>query len=320
MNFDAHVTEVVFDRSGRAAFALGDGSVRFEGGETAYAHDGAVLCAVAHPSGEGVVTGGDDGKVVWSRPDEAVVLATARGWVDAVAAAPATGLVAFASGRTASVLDAADPHFRRDFAHERSVAGLAFDPKGRRLACATYGGAALWFARIAEQKPHLLRWAGAHNLIAFSPDGRFLVSAMAENQLHTWRMQDAKDLRMGGYPAKIRSLSFGAGGAILATSGAHGAIVWPFTGANGPMGKEASEVGYDETSTTVRTAAAPAAPVIAAGTDDGRVWVANLKASGLERLKADKGPAVSALAISADGKRLAWGDEDGRAGVAEISV
>ncbi|HEY9218738.1 MAG TPA: WD40 repeat domain-containing protein, partial [Phenylobacterium sp.] len=41
--FDAYVTAALFDRSGKAAFALGDGTVRFEGGETVEAHDGAVL-------------------------------------------------------------------------------------------------------------------------------------------------------------------------------------------------------------------------------------------------------------------------------------
>ena len=44
-SFDAYVTAALFDRAGRAAFALGDGTVRFEGGETVEAHDGAILSA-----------------------------------------------------------------------------------------------------------------------------------------------------------------------------------------------------------------------------------------------------------------------------------
>ena len=31
----------------------------------------------------------------------------------------------------------------------------------------------------------------------------------------------------------------------MATSGAQGAVVWPFNGASGPMGKEAAEVGVE---------------------------------------------------------------------------
>ena len=67
--FDAQITAAVFDNAG-AAFALGDGSVRFEGGEFSAAHDGAILCAVAHPSGDGVLTGGDDPSGVGAVVDE----------------------------------------------------------------------------------------------------------------------------------------------------------------------------------------------------------------------------------------------------------
>ena len=68
--FDAQVTAALFDATS-AVFALGDGSVRFEGGEFSAAHDGAILCAAVHPSGDGVVTGGDDGRVIWHRRGEA---------------------------------------------------------------------------------------------------------------------------------------------------------------------------------------------------------------------------------------------------------
>ncbi|MFY8209167.1 MAG: WD40 repeat domain-containing protein, partial [Caulobacter sp.] len=34
--------------------------------------------------------------------------------------------------------------------------------------------------------------------------------------------------------------------------------------------------------------------------------------------KAEKGASISALSVSADGKRMAWGDESGEAGVLEI--
>ena len=317
--FDAYVTAIVFDGRGRAVFALGDGTVRFETGETVEAHDGAILCAVGRPGGEGLITGGDDGRLVWSRPGGAVVLAEVKGrWIDAVAASAASGLVAFAAGREAHVRDLADPAFERVFTHDKSVADVAFDPKGRRLAAATYGGAALWYARIADQTPTRLNWAGSHIAVAFSPDGRFLMSSMQESQLHGWRLSDAKDLRMGGYPAKVKSLVFLAKGMLMATSGAPGAVVWPFGGSNGPMGKEAAEIGFDESSLVTRVAGTPAGVLLAAGLDDGRVWACDLTSRRLETLKAEKGAPITALAVSPDGDRVAWGDEDGGAGVVEL--
>jgi WD40 repeat protein len=317
--FEAYVTAALFDGSGRAAFALGDGTVRFESGEVVQAHDGAVLSAAAHPSGEGIVTGGDDGRLVWSRTSGPTEVAAIKGrWIDAVAASAASGLIAFSAGRDLYVRDVADPEFAAVFAHEKSVADIAFDPRGRRIAVASYGGAALWWAKIAKQKPTLLKWAGSHIAVAFSPDGKFLMSSMQENQLHGWRLSDSKDLRMGGYPAKVRSLVFLAGGMLLATSGAPGAVVWPFAGANGPMGKEAAEIGVDESTKLSRVAAAPDLTILAAGLEDGRVWACDLTSRRIEQIRTNKGAAISALALTPDGKRLAFGGEDGGAGVVNL--
>ena len=318
-SFDAQISAIVFDAEG-AIFALGDGSVRFEGGEFSAAHDGAILCAVVHPSGEGVITGGDDGRLIWHRRGDAGVLATsAKGqWIDAVDASTESGLIAFSAGKTLTVLDAKDAGFRRDFQHERTVSGVAFEPKGRRIAASTYGGAALWFARIAEQKPTLLKWAGSHTAVTFSPDGAFVVTTMQDNQLHGWRIKDQKNLRMGGYPSKVRSMSFLSNGQLMATSGAQGAVLWPFVGANGPMGREATEIGFDEGSLVAIVASRPRHGLLAAGLNDGRVWLADPAGQGLNFLKADKGAPITALAMRPDATRVAWADEDGNAGVTDI--
>jgi WD40 repeat protein len=319
-SFDAFVTAAHFQSDGRAVFALGDGTVRIEGAEVIFAHpEATVLCAAPHPSGEGIVTGGDDGRVVWTTAKGPVELAAlAGGWIDAVAASAESGMIAFAAGRTVETLDVKEPLFRRSFAHERSVSGLAFDPKGRKLACATYGGCAVWFARIADQKPQMFKWAGSHIAAAWSPDGRFLVSAMQENMLHGWRVADAKDMRMSGYAAKPRSIAFLARGQLMATSGAQGAVVWPFRGNNGPMGEQAAEVGHREGSATVtQVAARVAGSRLAVGTSDGRVWFADVDGTQQVELRDGGGP-ISALALSADGRRIAWGDEEGAAGVVDL--
>lgn len=317
--YDAYVTAVIFDAAGQALFALGDGTVRTEAGETLQAHDGAVLSAVAHPSGEGVLTGGDDGRLVWSKAGGVQEIAKVPGrWLDAVDASPESKLVAFSAGKELHVRDLADPSFSRVFMHERSVAGVAFDPKGRRIATATYGGAWLWYGRIADQKPVVLKWAGSHQAVAWSPDGKFLMSAMQENALHGWRVADEKNLRMGGYPAKVKSMAFLARGQLLATSGAQGAVVWPFAGSTGPLGKQAAEVGYDESTMVVRVAGAPNGKRMAAGLEDGRVWVCDLDGQKIEMVKAEKGPPITALALTPKGDRIAWGDEEGAAGVADV--
>ncbi len=316
--FDAYVTQTLAEGES-AVFALGDGSLSWDDGHVCQAHDGAVLCAAIHPSGVGVVTGGDDGRLVWSRRDGAQILAQVPGrWIDALAVSSASGLIAFAAGREAQVIDTANGDFLRTFMHERSVAALSFDPKGRRLAVATYGGAALWYARIAEQKPVMLRWAGSHIGIAFSPDGRFLVSAMQESALHGWRLSDAMDMRMGGYPAKTHSLEFLNRGAWLATSGASGIVLWPFAGNGGPMGKQAAEIGAQEGALVTRIAASPTESRVVAGLDDGRIWTCDLKNEKLIFLRETLGAAISALSLLPGG-RVAWGDESGAGGVIDLA-
>jgi len=318
-SFDAYVTTALFDRAGRVAFALGDGTIRFEDGAMVEAHDGASLSACLHPTGEGVLSSGDDGRLVWARPAGATELAKVPGrWLDCVAASAESKLIAFSAGRDLHLLDAADPAFSRVFQHEKSISEVAFDPKGRRVAAASYGGVWLWYARIADQKPAVLKWAGSHVAIAWSPDGKFLISGMQENALHGWRVADEKNMRMGGYPAKVKSLVFLAKGNLMATSGANGVVVWPFAGSTGPMGKQAAEVGFEEKALATRVAGMPGAGWVTWGLDDGRVRACDLASQKVVELKAERGAPISALAMTPDGKRVAWGDEDGQAGVSEL--
>ncbi|MGX1804065.1 WD40 repeat domain-containing protein, partial [Brevundimonas naejangsanensis] len=173
-------------------------------------------------------------------------------------------------------------------------------------------------ARIEQQQPTKLAWAGSHLAVGFSTDGAFVVTSMQDNQLHGWRLKDQKNMRMGGYPSKIKSFAFMAKGQLLATSGAQGVVLWPFVGANGAMGREATEIGYDETTLIAQVAAAPAHGRLAAGLEDGRVWWADPAGRGLQFVKQDKGAPITALAMSSGAARIAWADEDGHAGVASL--
>src|SRR5256885_4694279 len=200
-------------------------------------HGGAILCAAS--DGDRIITGGDDGKVVaLNAKGEVTVLATdaKRRWIDNVAVHP-DGAVAWSAGKIAYVRSGKNED--KTFDMPSTVGGLAFAPKGLRVAVAHYNGVTLWFPNMAAS-PEFLEWAGSHLGVSFSPDNKFLVTMMHEPAMHGWRLADNRHMRMSGYPGRVRSMSWTAGGKGLATSGADTVIVWPFASKDGPMGDRKS--------------------------------------------------------------------------------
>jgi WD40 repeat protein len=194
--------------------------------------------------------------------------------------------------------------------------GLAFQPKGFRLAATHYNGATLWFPKV-EGPPQTLEWKGAHLDVSFSADGRFLVTSMQENALHGWRLQDSRNMRMTGYPGKTRSLSWSHDGQWLATSGADAVVIWPFKDKDGPMGKAPRECGVRQARVT-QVAFHPKALVVAIGYADGLVLLTRL-ADAAEILVRHPGDgAVSALGWNATGSQLLFGLDSGAAGLLNL--
>lgn len=303
---------------GTAVFVLGEEAlllVPAPGEERRVAiHAGGILSAAA--DGAHIVTGGDDGKLVITDTAGASRILAAddkRRWIDRVAVGR-DGEVAWSAGKTAYVQ--AGKSEVRALEAPSSVGGLAFAPKGLRLAVAHYGGVTLWFPN-AQAAPERLEWRGSHLDASFSPDGKFLVTSMQEPTLHGWRLADGKDMRMSGYSARVRSLAWSADGKWLATSGAEQLILWPFGGKDGPMGKTPRVLAAFGVKVEA-VACHPKVDVVATGYADGLVLLVRLD-DGAEVLAKKPGAApISALAWDATGARLAWGAEDGAAGIIDI--
>ena len=152
-----------------------------------------------------------------------------------------------------------------------------------------------------------------------SPDGRFLVTSMQENTLHGWRIADKKDMRMSGYPAKTRSMSWSFDGHWLATSGADAAIVWPFKDKEGPMHKAPLECGARPEKVSCVTFH-PKSLVVAQGYKDGLLLLCRIPdgAEILVRAPPESGRAISALAWDNTGRKLLFGTADGAAGLLDM--
>jgi WD40 repeat protein len=277
-------------------------------------HGGAILCAVS--DGERIVMGGDDGKLVaLDAKGEVTLLATdpKRRWIDNAALHP-DGAVAWSAGKTAFVRSAKGEE--KSFDAPSTVGGLAFAPKGLRLAIAHYNGVTLWFPNMAA-KPEFLEWAGSHLGVTFSPDNKFLVTTMHEPALHGWRLADNRHMRMSGYPARVRSMSWSAGGKGLATSGADTVIVWPFASKDGPMGKEPAMLAPLQARVSA-VACHPKQDIMAAGYSNGTVLMVRLEDGAEILLRRNTGVAISALAWNAKGTLVAFAAEDGDGGLLEF--
>ena len=323
---DAYVVGVAFLEEGLLAAALGDGRVAFIDSESTSSpffvsvHDGPCLSLAVDVAEQRVLTGGDDARLVSTDTDgETTEIAAVPGrWVEPIAVSRASGLCAAVFGKTVSLF-ARDGKAVGTFDHANTVGGLAFDPKGRRIAAAHYGGASLWWAKPSTQKPKRLSWTGSHLTLTWSPNGKYIVTATQENELHGWRVSDSDDMRMSGYPTKVKSMSWLPKGRYLATAGAESVVCWPFHGKGGPVGKAAIDLGWGFEGVVTVVAAHPRHDVIAAGYEDGATILVQIDSPDSALVKRSGEGAVTALAWSADGQHLALGTESGFLGRISLS-
>lgn len=312
----APVTAALAVGNGVAA-GFGDGTVRFfypeEQPTVVKAHNGPILDLAADGATGAVLTGGDDGRFLHVSPDGKIEEITSFGtkWVDCVAAAP--GYLACSSGRTAHVWRAGSTDIKT-FEHPSTVGGLAFDANARRLAVTHYGGATIWERGDRRWKSSKLIWKGSHGAAAFSPDGKYLVTTMQENALHGWRLREKADMRMSGYPAKVKSFIWVGDAPYLATSGADEAICWPFDGKEGPMGRAPATCAYGGKQQCTAVTGLVGHNEVFAGFVDGSVLAGRISVENDQKdfvVKGSSGAPISALAIT----QQAWlfiGDEAGR--------
>lgn len=299
-----------------ACVATADGEVIFiDGKQIIYeAHDG-LICATPNLAGDTLVSGGEDGRIIATTISGTHELHKGTGqWIDQIAAGPQDA-VAFSSGRVVQVL-VGDNEKRIEC--ERTAEGLAFAPKGMRLAVARYNGVDLFWVNSGGAT-QFLEWKGAHTGVMFSPDGNYVVSLMQENALHGWQLRSGKNMRMTGYPTKVKSMSWSPKGKWLATSGAPGCITWPFVGKDGPMGKAPKELGAMGQVMVAQVACNPAEEIIAIGYENGMILVVKIDDGKEVSLRREGPSAISSLGWDTSGSRLCFGTESGEAGVINLT-
>lgn len=308
----------------QACLALGDGTVCVVAPEgelrTIEAHSGAILCATRHPEGRAVLSGGDDGRLMRVDPsgDRIELGRVERRWVEHVVASSGSGIIVAGAGKEAIVWKAGATQPSHCFSFASTIGGLALDAKGKKLAVAHYGGASLLYPAGASSGRIALGWDGSHIACTMHPAGDYLVTGVQETGLHGWKLPMAADMQMTGYKAKTRSFSWSRRAKWLATSGDMKVVIWPFEGKTGPMGKSPLLVG-DRDALVTRVAYHPQHDMLAVGYSDGAVALVRTEDDAQSLVEEAPGGPITALAWNDAGTALAFGDEDGRAGLLDMT-
>lgn len=183
---------------------------------TLYGHTDAVLAVAFSPDGSRMVSAGADRVIkVWDRQSLHAVL-TLRGHAAAVTALAfrpdGRRLASGSADGSVRIWDTASGEEVLTWrGHEGTVTGLAFDPKGQRLASTGRGKRAcgelkLWDA--ANGEAHAAKpWENLLTAVAFSLDGRRLVTTGHDGKVIAWDAATLKDIStLDGQNARIRYL------------------------------------------------------------------------------------------------------------------
>jgi len=220
-----------------ALFSGADGATRIE----LPGHDGGSNALAWQPGSALLASGGQDGSVkLWdgAAGQHVATAALGRSWVEHLAWRPAGAapVLAAAAGRKFVFLGPDATELRSLPEAPKTVTALAWDPRGECAAVAYFGGVCLWEVDPAAAAREYAYGNGILAL-AWSPDGRWLVSGNQDPSVHLWMPGSDVELQMSGYEGKVRHLSFDHESRWLATSGSQDACLWDCSGP-GPEGRE----------------------------------------------------------------------------------
>jgi WD40 repeat protein len=250
--------------------------------------------------------------------------------------------------KTVRVWDAATGEPIRSLLHPTPVYTVGFSPDGTRLASANLGRSVfLWDAAMVEtdraDEGHELAVTAA----AFSPDGTELATSSRDKTLRIWDVATGAQRRViEGHTDEVWDVHFGRGGDTLfsaswdrtvrvwdAATGAQRRVVEGHTDSVQCLDLDRGEAtlvtgGWDNTVRVWDNATvaqryvleteflprdvvfSPDGSLIAAGCNDGRVWLWDAASGERRGLLTDHGDAVNDVSFSPDGSVLATGSWD----------
>ena len=181
-----------------------------------------------------------------------------------------------------------------------------FSPDGKTIASASYN-IQLWDADTLKLRTNVDAHSWSKSALAFSPDGKSLVSGNTENTICLWDVNTGKRTRvLNGHKGSINSTAFSPDGAILASGSWDNTIrLWnPETG-------KLLETLTGHTSSVNAVAFSPNGIILASGSWDNTIRLWNSKTRSLLGTLTGHTESVSTITFSPETGILTSGSTDG---------
>jgi WD40 repeat protein/tRNA A-37 threonylcarbamoyl transferase component Bud32 len=291
----------------------------------AFSPDGLKLVGLSGPAGRLKVWDSASGREIFNLKTDPSGIS-----VNSVAFSPDGQRIVSGSGsRLLKVWDAANGEVILTFTgHKSAVTGVTFSPDGRQIASSSRDNTVkLWDAisgkdiitlsRPQSEKGHKVKWELSNNgnCVAFSPDGRKIVSSGDDNLLMVWDVATGKEiLPLKGHTEQVLSVAFSPDGQrIVSGSGDKSIKVWDVA-----RGQEILNL-QGHTSAVYSVAFSPNGRRIISGSGDKSIKVWDT-VSGLELLTLQGHVSkVSSVAFSPDGRRIVSASNDNKLKVWDAS-
>ena len=314
------VWAIAFSPDGKhlASGGFGDGAVQVWDLSTSETitlegHTKAIEGLAFHPNGEWLATASDDltmklwdattGELLWEITDFADV-------VDSIAFSPdGTRLAAASTGSEIRIWDATEVEGNEILKIEENVSAVTFSPDGTQIAAATGSNVKIWDAGTGEELRTLIGHAGWVLDVAFSPDGKKLVSTSFDETTKIWSVTPGQEeITVSGQGIGFAHVAFSPGGAEFATDGVDGsATIW-----NSTTG-QSRQTFTGHTGRVVGIAFNPDGSLLATASFDATARVWNTKTGQELYTIAAHQDGVRDAAFSPNGSMLATGGFDGTA-------